>query len=312
MHNTSPKVIGRRALIKLTGGTALLAVAATAHAQDASQSQPSETTLKDVPLGPSVTITAERRGDIVLVGLNRPFIQNRLDPPTRTRLAETFYQYEHDPSLRALVLFGHGENFSRGIDVDASQAGIIAGQRAAATAPTIDVLGNGQPRRSKPVVVVVHGDTWNLGHEIYLAGDIRVAAANTRFGQDENTHGRFPGGGATVRFVREAGWANAMRYMLTGDHWTADESYRMGVTQQIAATPAAALEAGIAMARKIAACAPLSIKATLASAHQYVDPVEGDALSKLGAQYSALYRTEDFLEGRRAEAEGRPPQYKGR
>jgi len=304
-------VIGRRALIKLTGGTALLAVAATARAQGQTPAA-AETTLADVPIGPSVTITVERRGDIVLVGLNRPFIQNRLDPPTRTRLAETFYQYEHDPSLRALVLFGHGDNFSRGIDVDASQAGIIAGQRAAAAAPTIDVLGNGQPRRSKPVVVVVHGDTWNLGHEMYLAGDIRVAAANTRFGQDENTHGRFPGGGATVRFVREAGWGNAMRYMLTGDHWSAEESYRMGITQQMAATREAALEAGIAMARKIASCAPLSIKATLASAHQYVDPVEADALSKLGAQYSALYRTEDFVEGRRAEAEGRPPRYQGK
>jgi enoyl-CoA hydratase len=119
----------------------------------------------------------------------------------------------------------------------------------------------------KPVVVVAHGDTWNLGHEIYLASDVRVASANTRFGQDENTHGRFPGGGATVRFVREAGWGNAMRYMLTGDHWPAEESYRMGITQQIAATPEAALDAGIAIARKMAACAPLSIKATLTSAH---------------------------------------------
>jgi enoyl-CoA hydratase len=309
MQNTSPKVVGRRALLK---GAGMLAVAATAGAQG--QAPPAEpvTTLADAPLGSSVTVTVARRGDIVLVGLNRPFIQNRIDPPTRTRLAETFYQYEHDPSLRALVLFGHGENFSRGIDVDASQAGIIAGQRAASTAPTLDVLGNSQPHRSKPVVVVVHGDTWNLGHEIYLAGDIRVAAANTRFGQDENTHGRFPGGGATVRFVREAGWGNAMRYMLTGDHWNAEESYRMGITQQIAATPEAALEAGTAMARKIAACGPLSIKATLASAHQYVDPVEADALSKLGAQYSALYRTEDFIEGRRAEAEGRPPRYQGK
>jgi enoyl-CoA hydratase/carnithine racemase len=115
-----------------------------------------------------------------------------------------------------------------------------------------------------------------------------------------------------VRFVREAGWGNAMRYMLTGDHWSADESYRMGITQQIAATPAAALEAGVAIATRIAACAPLSIKATLASAHQYVDPIEADALSKLGVQYAALYRTEDFVEGRRAEAEGRQPQYKGK
>jgi enoyl-CoA hydratase len=309
MPNTSPKSPARRALLK---GTAMLAVAATARVQGQTPAAEPATTLADVPLAPAATITVERRGDIVLVGLNRPFIQNRLDPPTRARLGETLYQYEHDASLRALVLFGHGDNFSRGIDVDASQAGIISGQRNVGTAPALDVLGNGPSRRSKPMVVVVHGDTWNLGHEIYLSGDVRVAAANTRFGQDENTHGRFPGGGATVRFVREAGWGNAMRYMLTGDHWSAEESYRMGVTQQIAATPQAALDAGVAIARKIAACAPLSIKATLSSAHQVIDPVEADALSKLGAQYAALYRTEDFVEGRRAEAEGRPPQYKGK
>ena len=309
MQNSSPKVVGRRALIK---GTAMLALSATTRAQGQAPPPEAATRLADVPLGPSVTLTVERRDDIVLVGLNRPFIQNRIDPPTRMRLAATFYQFEHDPSLRALVLFGHGEHFSRGIDVDAAQAGIIAGQRPASTAPTLDPLGNSQPHRSKPVVVVAHGDTWNLGHEIYLASDVRVAAANTRFGQDENTHGRFPGGGATVRFVREAGWGNAMRYMLTGDHWSAEESYRMGITQQIAATPEAALEAAVVIARKIAACAPLSIKATLTSAHQYIDPVEADALSKLGAQYAALYRTEDFIEGRRAEAEGRAPKYQGK
>jgi enoyl-CoA hydratase len=308
MRNQTPKV-GRRALLT---GAAMTAAAVAVRAQDQTPPAAAATTLADVPLSASATLTVERRGEIVLLGFNRPFIQNRLDPPTRLRLAETLYQYEHDPSLRAAVLFGHGENFSRGIDVDASQAAIVAGRRTVTGSQAIDLLGKSQPHLSKPVVVVVHGDTWNLGHEIYLACDVRIAAANTRFGQDENTHGRFPGGGATVRFIREAGWGNAMRYMLTGDHWSAEESYRMGVTQQIAPTQQAALEAGVAVAQKIAACGPLSIKATLASAHQVVDPVEADALSKLDAQYSALYRTEDFVEGRRAEAEGRPPRYQGK
>ncbi|HWW86681.1 MAG TPA: enoyl-CoA hydratase-related protein [Vicinamibacterales bacterium] len=298
--------VGRRTLLT---GAALAAAASMTRAQ--TQPEP-DTRLTDVPLGSGATITVERRDDIVLIGLNRPFIQNRLDPPTRARLAEVSYQYEHDSSLRVAVLFGHGDHFSRGIDVDASQSALIAGRRTVTGSNVIDLLGKSLPHRTKPVVVVVHGDTWNLGHELYLAGDVRVAAANTNFGQDENTHGRFPGGGATVRFVREAGWGNAMRYMLTGDHWNADESYRMGITQQIAPTPQATLAAGVAIARKIAACAPLSIKATLASAHQMIDPVEADALSKLDAQYAALYRTEDFLEGRRAEAEGRPPKYQGR
>src|SRR5262249_8598164 len=161
----------------------------------------------------------------------------------------------------------------------ASQAAIAAGRGAPNGSDTIDPLGKTAPHLSKPVVVVVHGDTWNLGHELYLAGDIRIAAAHTRFRQDANTHARFPGGRPTVRFIREAGWGNAMRYMLTGDHWSAEESHRMGITQVIAPTPAAALEAGVVMARKIAACAPLSIRATLGSAHRVIDPVEADALS---------------------------------
>ena len=103
-----------------------------------------------------------------------------------------------------------------------------------------------------------------------------------------------------------------MRYMLTGDHWSAEESLRMGVTQAVAPTPAAALELAVSLANKVAACGPLGIKATLASSHQVIDPVEADALSKLGAQYAALYRTEDFIEGRKAEAEGRPPKYQGK
>jgi hypothetical protein len=67
--------------------------------------------------------------------------------------------------------------------VDASQAAITAGQRTLNRPAVIDPLGKTTAHLSKPVVVVAHGDTWNLGHEIYLAADIRIAAANTRFGQ---------------------------------------------------------------------------------------------------------------------------------
>jgi len=103
-----------------------------------------------------------------------------------------------------------------------------------------------------------------------------------------------------------------MRYMLTGDHWSAEEAYRMGEVQQVAATPEQALEAGVQIANKIAACGPLGIKTTLLSAHLAVDPEEEAALSKLDAQFGALFHTQDFQEGRKAEAEGRNPIYQGR
>src|SRR5439155_27300549 len=154
--------VGRRTLIT---GAAMSAAAALTRAQTQAPPAEPETRLTDVPLSATATITVERRDDIALIGLNRPSIQNRLDPPSRVRLAETIYQYEHDPSLRAAVLFGHGENFSRGIAVDASQAALVAGRRTLTGTKVIDPLGNSQPHRTKPLVVVVHGDTWNLGHE---------------------------------------------------------------------------------------------------------------------------------------------------
>jgi len=271
-----------------------------------------ELTMADIPFSSSAKVTIERRDHIVLIGINRPYIQNRIDPEAYNALAKAYCQYEHDPSLRTAVLFGHGDNFSRGIDVDAFQALAASGRPLMSEGGSIDPLPKTKSRLSKPLVVVVHGDTWNMGHELHLAADIRVAAADTRFAQDENTHGRFPGGGATIRFVRDAGWANAMRYMLTGDHWSAEEAFRMGVVQKIASTPDQALQAGIEIATRIAACGPLGIKATLASAHLAIDASEPEALSQLEAQYRALYGTEDFKEGRKAEAEGRPPIYRGK
>jgi enoyl-CoA hydratase len=267
--------------------------------------------MAEIPFSATTKLTVERRGQIVLIGINRPEIQNRVDPETFQALAKAYYDYDHDSSLRAAVLFGHGANFSRGIDVDAFRAAVTAGKPRVAGEGVIDPLGKKPPRLTKPLIVAVHGDTWNQADELFLVADIRVASEDTNFGQDEVSHGRFPGGGGTVRFPREAGWGNAMRYILTGDHWTARDAYRMGTVQELAATPQAALDKAIEIADKVAACAPLGVQAALATAHLAVDPPEADALSKLEAQYGALYRTQDFLEGRKAEAEGRAPVYRG-
>jgi enoyl-CoA hydratase len=278
----------------------------------AAESPASETHLGEVPLANGTTLSIERRGQVALFGLNRPHIQNRIDPVTFGALAKAYYDYDHDPSLRAAVLFGHGEHFSRGIDVDAFRSLVATQQPWIPRQETIDPLAKRQPFLSKPLVVAVHGDTWNMAHELFLVADIRVATANTNFGQDENTHGRFPGGGSTIRFVREAGWGDAMRYMLTGDHWTAADAHRMGTVQEVLPTPDAALERAIELAGKIADCGPLGIKTTLASAHLVVDPVEAAALAQLDVQFGALFHTRDFQEGRVAEAEGRRPIYEGR
>jgi enoyl-CoA hydratase/carnithine racemase len=319
-------VIARRELIKATAtiGAVVPAIAAATSAIGAEPAQQTQiaqqpaiepvaqsTTLAEVPLGPNTKLTIERRGQVALFGLNRPTIQNRVDPETFQALAKTLYDYDHDASLRAAILFGHGDNFSRGIDVEAFRAAGNTGSPLAGLTRVVNPLNYGQAQRTKPLIAVVHGDTWNLSHELFLSADIRIAAANTNFGQDENTHGRFPGGGSTIRFVREAGWGNAMRYMLTGDHWTAEDAYRMGILQEIASTHQAALDRAMEIATKVSACGPLGVQTTLASAHLAIDPSDAQAFSKLSAQYSGLYRTKDFIEGLTAQAEGRPPVFHG-
>jgi enoyl-CoA hydratase len=71
-----------------------------------------------------------------------------------------------------------------------------------------------------------------------------------------------------------------MRYMLTGNHWSAERALRMGVVQEMAATPEEALNTGVEIATKIAACGLLGIKTTLASAHLATEASEAEALSK--------------------------------
>ncbi|RXT47782.1 hypothetical protein B5V03_16090 [Bradyrhizobium betae] len=266
--------------------------------------------MADVPYGPQTKITIERKGHVVLFGINRPSIDNRLDPEATEGLARAYYDYDRDPSLRAAVLFGHGNRFSRGVDVDAYKAFAQSGHKMMDGPGFIDPLGRSGPALTKPLVVAVHGDTWNMAHELFLVADIRIASEDTEFGQDENTHGRFPGGGATVRFPREAGWGNAMRFILTGDHWGAREALRMGTVQDVTPNRDAALAKAIGIANKIAACGPLGIRTSLASSHLAIEDASA-ALAKLDAQYRALYATRDFREGRDAQAEKRPPVYEG-
>src|SRR5262249_23506721 len=125
----------------------------------------------------------------------------------------------------------------------------------------------------------------------------------------EVARGVFPGAGATVRMTREAGWGNAMRYMLTGEEWGAEEARRIGLVQEV--VPAGKqLDRAVEIAQKVAAAAPLGIRATLASsrpARAGEDPV----LAELQAQFLQLAQGEDRKEFVRALQERRPPVFQG-
>ena len=254
-------------------------------------------------------IVLERRGDILLIGLDRAAVQNRLDAPMLIGLGKAYYQLDQDDGLRVGVLHALGPDFSMGLDVPAFQAAQAAGILPVKDADYINPFAFAPPFRAKPLVVAVQGGVWYGAHEIFLASDIRVAASDATFSQGEITRGLFPGGGGTVRFPREAGWGNAMRYMLTGDTWGAEEAHRMGLVQEI--TPVGGqLDRALEIAKKVAACAPIGARAVIASAHQAIASEE-PALAAVRGNFVKLFATEDFQEARRALQEGRGPIFHG-
>jgi enoyl-CoA hydratase len=304
--------IGRREL--LTAGAAAVAAAAAgsglAHAQGAA---PAATPSGEQALSNRSSnqqgLKLEKQGNVLLIGINRPEAQNRIDFPTYVGLGQAYYDYEHDDSLRAAVLYGVGADFSRGLDppswAKAFSSPLPQGNEF------LDPLSITGADRSKPVVVAVQGQVTRIAHELFLASDVRVASSDVRFNQGEVFGGAFPGGGGTVRFVREAGWANAMRYMLTGEDWGAEEARRFGLVQDIT-EPGKQVDRAIELAKRIATAAPLGVKATLASAHRALGEGEKVAFAALQPEFVKLLRSEDRQEFLRATQQNRAPVFVGR
>jgi enoyl-CoA hydratase/carnithine racemase len=249
-------------------------------------------------------------GGILTIGIERPEVGNRLDPALFLALGKALYRLDTDDALRVGVLYGRGPDFVAGLDVPQFRAALTAGTFPPTDPEWIVPLNLGRRIRTKPLVVAAHGATAFVGHELFLSADVRVAANTTRFAQGEVVRGVFPAGGATVRFAREAGWGNAMRYMLTGDGWDAAEAFRMGLVQQVT-PPGRELAAAVAIARKIGAAAPLGIRATLASANRGLAAEELTAYAALQPEFGRLLRSRDAAEGARAAAERRPPVFSG-
>jgi enoyl-CoA hydratase len=301
--------LARRDLIGVGAGVVALAagLVGTAEAETVPRSYPPALS----PQAKSGRLAIEKRGAVLLMGIDRAAAQNRLDPPILIGLGKAYYQLEQDDELRVGVLYGLGPDFGFGYDVPAVLAAVVAGSYPTKDPDYMSPFGTTGSFRTKPVVVAVQGATWLGAHELFLAADIRVAASDVNFSQGDVTRALFAADGATVRFPREAGWGNATRYMLTGEQWGAEEARRLGLVQEITA-PGKQLDRAIELAQKIAtAAAPLGVRATMASAHQSLAGEEA-AFAGLRPELQRLLKTEDLKEVRRAIQEGRAPVFQGK
>ncbi len=253
-------------------------------------------------------ITTEKRGALLLIGLNRAAKRNAFDLEMLEQFAGAFEQLERDGDVRCGVIFAHGDHFTGGLDL-ANVAPAMADGRLGLGGAGIDPWGVHGKMRTKPTVLAVHGLCLTLGIEMCLAQDVTVAADNARFAQIEIKRGIFPFGGATYRLVQTAGWGNAMRWLLTGDEFSAAEAHRIGLVQEVVPL-GQHVERAIAIAETIAKQAPLGVAATLASARkaQY----EEAAARALLPELQRLMKSDDAREGMMSFLERRPAQFTGK
>jgi enoyl-CoA hydratase len=254
-------------------------------------------------------ISVERRGHLLLVGLNRPQKRNAFDVSMFEAIGRAWAQLDGDDQLRCGVLFAHGEHFTGGLDL-AQWAPVFGGGRMPVPEGAIDPLGLSGRVLRKPVVSAIQGICFTIGIELMLATDVRVAARDTRFGQIEVRRGIYPVGGATIRMPREIGWGNAMRWLLTGDELSADEAHRIGLVQEVV-EPGQQLPRAIELAERIAAQAPLGIRATLASSRIAIDD-EAEAAARLLPDLVPIMGSDDAREGVQSFLERRAARFIGR
>jgi enoyl-CoA hydratase len=253
-------------------------------------------------------ISLEQEDHVLLIGLNRPSKMNAFNRKMLNELASAYTLLEEDPELRVACLFPKGDHFTAGLDLgdvapNIQEGGLLFEEGV------VDPLQLFGETRSKPVVMAVQGYCLTIGLELILSNDICVAGPTTKFGQIEIKRGIFPFGGATIRMAQRCGWGNAMRYLLTGDYFNAQEALRISLIQEIADDP---IEQAIAIAKTIAQQAPLGVQASLLNARKAMNEGFNEAAADLMPTILRLMQTEDAQEGLQSFLERRTASFKGK
>ncbi len=246
-----------------------------------------------------------------IITLNRPNVLNALRGQLLVELSAALSQLERHPEVRAIIVTGAGEKaFAAGADISELNALTSAGS-GTAQARTGQALTRQIERLDKPVIMAINGFALGGGCELAMAGDIRIASQNAKFGQPEVNLGLIPGYGGSQRTTRLLGKGMAMYLCLTGEMIDATEALRIGLVQKVVSQSELMTEAK-RIASLIATKAPLAIAACKRAinngAHLSID----DALEMEALEFGLLVDTEDIKEGTGAFLEKRKPVWRGK
>lgn len=255
-------------------------------------------------------VLVEEKDHILTISFNRPEKYNALDPESYHKLAQALYRLQHEKHLRVGVIQAFGDHFTSGLELDKWAPIFAKGGLVELAADELDPYGIQGEILTKPLVIAVQGLCYTSGLELLLNTDIRIATKDTRFAQLEVKRGIYPCGGGTIRLPEEIGWANAQRYLLTGDEFNGDQAHEWGLVQELVEKDELHKRAR-ELALKIAKAAPLGVQAALKSSKLARRKDQQTALENVFNDMPGIIKSKDAQEGVQSFLERREAQFTG-
>lgn len=251
----------------------------------------------------------DQREHVVTISYNRPERKNAINGELRECLNAAWLRFRDDPDAWVAILTATGSVFCAGADLRDGQgsAGTFAGTYW--EKPTINSFESGL-ELFKPVIAAVNGPCIGYGLTAVTFADFVIASDRATFGYPEVTIG-VPTIVGAIRLPERIGWQNAMELLLLGEMVDAERARDLGLVWKVVDHDVLMDEAN-SMADRLCAAAPLAQRATKEVAVRtrsmsWVEAVRFGETMRLVAT-----RTDDAIEGRRAVAERRPPEWTGR
>jgi enoyl-CoA hydratase len=256
-------------------------------------------------------IRTEVHGNVLKIIIDNASKRNSINPEMMEKLHEAMTVLDETDDYWVGVLCAEGRDFTAGLDLpkffdqNAKRTGTWAPKKG-----KIDVLGL-ESRCRKPVVTAVQGLVYAIGLELMLAGDIVIAADDSRFCQMESARGLAPLGGAHFRYLSRMGWGDAMYHLFLCDVFNAERAYKIGFAQEVVPV-GRQIERAMEIAQLIAKNAPIGIQVTKEAALKYVEGGERAALEFLPAMADRVLESDDVKEGILSFIERRHASFRGR
>ena len=258
---------------------------------------------------PGDTVLYEKRGNVVIITLNRPESLNSLNRQLRRELGGAILRFDADEESRVAIITGAGRAFCAGRDLKERAQDNAEGVQARASDSMSPERPYMWPQTWKPLIAAVNGYALAGGWSVAQMCDIRLAAEDAKLGITEPRVGLLPP--FAVLLPKLLPMAAVMELVLTAEPITAQRALDMGFLNKV--VPGEWLmEEAMAMAATIARNAPLSLQYFKEVAYRSLDTGVAGASSLTYHMYDRMLLTEDSKEGPLAFAEKREPRWKGR